>query len=211
MSSDIRIFVRWKEQCVFAGEDVECTITFKNVANPHENLSPSTPIWPSRRRSSHNTLHSMPPMPEYRRSPSTNAPSKSQPLAHGRDRQRRGTEPLNLPATPVLSPKSPLYSPGNGSIAQAARPHQRSISIVSMGSGDVGKSMNQAPHTMPPPRPGYRHNRSASLQYLPRRSEGVQTTRNSGESPSAQQAVVLTLPSFLWRLQAPGRPNSTGS
>ena len=32
MPSDLQVFVKWKEQTVFAGEDVECTITFKNVA-----------------------------------------------------------------------------------------------------------------------------------------------------------------------------------
>ncbi|VBB77382.1 Putative protein of unknown function [Podospora comata] len=33
-SSNIRVFVRWHEQVVFAGEEVKCTITFKNVARP---------------------------------------------------------------------------------------------------------------------------------------------------------------------------------
>ncbi|GJN74177.1 intracellular protein transport protein (Sat1) [Purpureocillium lilacinum] len=30
--SNIRVFVHWAEQTVFAGEDVKCTVTFKNVA-----------------------------------------------------------------------------------------------------------------------------------------------------------------------------------
>src|ERR1700761_9188275 len=33
-SSNIRVFVRWHDQNVFAGEDVKCSITFKNVARP---------------------------------------------------------------------------------------------------------------------------------------------------------------------------------
>ncbi|KAL2160861.1 hypothetical protein VTH06DRAFT_1058, partial [Thermothelomyces fergusii] len=28
--SNIRVFVRWHEQAVFAGEELKCTITFKN-------------------------------------------------------------------------------------------------------------------------------------------------------------------------------------
>ncbi|KAK4181140.1 Rgp1-domain-containing protein [Triangularia setosa] len=36
-SSNIRVFVRWHEQVVFAGEEVKCTITFKNVARPPGN------------------------------------------------------------------------------------------------------------------------------------------------------------------------------
>ncbi|KAM5355558.1 hypothetical protein ACJ41O_002204 [Fusarium nematophilum] len=30
--SNIRVFIRWHDQTVFAGEEVKCTITFKNVA-----------------------------------------------------------------------------------------------------------------------------------------------------------------------------------
>ncbi|KAG7145664.1 hypothetical protein HYQ46_005586 [Verticillium longisporum] len=31
-SSNIRVFIRWDDQIVFAGEEIKCTITFKNVA-----------------------------------------------------------------------------------------------------------------------------------------------------------------------------------
>lgn len=31
---NIRVFIRWHDQTVFAGEEVKCTITFKNVARP---------------------------------------------------------------------------------------------------------------------------------------------------------------------------------
>ncbi|KAK4186087.1 Rgp1-domain-containing protein [Podospora australis] len=40
-SSNIRVFVRWHEQVVFAGEEVKCTITFKNVARTPATLSSS--------------------------------------------------------------------------------------------------------------------------------------------------------------------------
>ncbi|KAI9934930.1 hypothetical protein MW887_000551 [Aspergillus wentii] len=44
MPSDIQVFVRWKDQTIFAGEDVECTITFKNVAesNTESNHGPQS-------------------------------------------------------------------------------------------------------------------------------------------------------------------------
>ncbi|KAF1962969.1 Rgp1-domain-containing protein [Byssothecium circinans] len=42
MSSNIRVFVQWKNPTVFAGEDIECTITFKNIALP--NGSDRSPI-----------------------------------------------------------------------------------------------------------------------------------------------------------------------
>jgi len=48
MPSDIHVVVRFQEQSVFAGEQLRCTITFKNVANLPEPVSPGY----SRRRSS---------------------------------------------------------------------------------------------------------------------------------------------------------------
>ena len=41
MPSDIQIFVRFQDQCVFAGEELRCTITFKNVANTSETATPA--------------------------------------------------------------------------------------------------------------------------------------------------------------------------
>ncbi|KAJ4307181.1 Golgi membrane exchange factor (Ric1p-Rgp1p) subunit [Collariella sp. IMI 366227] len=47
--SNIRVFVRWHEHVVFAGEEVKCTITFKNVARPpgsggeHAEEDPTSP------------------------------------------------------------------------------------------------------------------------------------------------------------------------
>ncbi|KAK5316128.1 Golgi membrane exchange factor (Ric1p-Rgp1p) subunit [Exophiala xenobiotica] len=43
MHSDIHVIVRFHEQSVFAGEELRCTITFKNVANLVEPVSPTTP------------------------------------------------------------------------------------------------------------------------------------------------------------------------
>ncbi|KAK3490606.1 Rgp1-domain-containing protein [Neurospora hispaniola] len=41
-NSNIRVFVRWQDHVVFAGEEVKCTITFKNVARP-PGPPPTTP------------------------------------------------------------------------------------------------------------------------------------------------------------------------
>lgn len=45
-NSNIRVFVNWQDQVVFAGEEVRCTITFKNVApvpGTGNGTGPSTP------------------------------------------------------------------------------------------------------------------------------------------------------------------------
>src|SRR6187551_2705365 len=53
---NIRVFVSWREQTVFAGEDVECRITFKNVA--HAKATPAHLRHPNSDRARQNSpLH----------------------------------------------------------------------------------------------------------------------------------------------------------
>ena len=49
MHSDIHVAVRFHDQSVFAGEELRCTVTFRNVANLAE--EPATPFIHSRRSS----------------------------------------------------------------------------------------------------------------------------------------------------------------
>jgi len=52
MHSDIHVVVRFHEQSVFAGEHLRCTITFRNVANHSEPVTPALPARRSSRRES---------------------------------------------------------------------------------------------------------------------------------------------------------------
>jgi hypothetical protein len=52
MHSDIHVVVRFHEQSVFAGEHLRCTITFRNVANLSEPVTPALPPRRSSRRES---------------------------------------------------------------------------------------------------------------------------------------------------------------
>ncbi|KIW14096.1 hypothetical protein PV08_06877 [Exophiala spinifera] len=52
MHSDIHVIVRFQEQSVFAGEELKCTITFKNVAN----AEPQTPSSGRKRSSRHESI-----------------------------------------------------------------------------------------------------------------------------------------------------------
>ncbi|KAG7135496.1 hypothetical protein HYQ45_006765 [Verticillium longisporum] len=51
-SSNIRVFIRWDDQIVFAGEEIKCTITFKNGTKAREGacagsqLAHYAPGWP---------------------------------------------------------------------------------------------------------------------------------------------------------------------
>lgn len=170
MSSNIRVFVQWKESTVFAGEDIECTITFKNVAVPHGQVNPNP--------SKHNGLapggerqqRKLPPVQ------SSTRPSISRNSSFG-----SGAPPPHLRAhRPALSLTTPSIaserrSPGlpgggfqngsgNGAPANKHK-HQRSLSIISLGA----ETATEANHDRASPRRLRGHARSASLQVVPGR------------------------------------------
>ncbi|KAF2281472.1 Rgp1-domain-containing protein [Westerdykella ornata] len=170
MSSTIRVFVQWKESTVFAGEDIECTITFKNVAVPHGQDSPNA--------SKHNSLapggerqqRKIPPVQ------SSTRPSISRNSSFGSGApppHLRGHRPALSLATPSIAserrspglPNGALHN-GNGDGAPTNRHnHQRSLSIISLGA----ETATEASHDRAPPRRPRGHARSASLQVVPGR------------------------------------------
>lgn len=196
--SDIRVFVTFPESStVFAGEKLECKITFKNVS----------PI-PGANRGVPQLLLQKPTANGY------GLPANGNALGGGKNKGvplqlptglRSGTMSPRLPTgrsssghKPSLSlsvpagpkpPASPLPPPSaNGGIGHK---HKRSISIVSLGSeaGVEGQGRGQgedgfkSPHT-PQGRPARGgHGRSASLHTLPRRSPMLNgPTPNSGKN-----------------------------
>ncbi|KAL2136671.1 hypothetical protein VTI74DRAFT_2403 [Chaetomium olivicolor] len=109
--SNIRVFVRWHEHVVFAGEEVKCTITFKNVARPPGGAGGSS--------SSVSTPTSLKPSSQF---PPTSSPSFSSsrhPATTGGDRSPR-------------HPSSPLH-PGRANLApptaSGARGHRSTLSL----------------------------------------------------------------------------------
>jgi hypothetical protein len=171
-SSSIRVFVKWKEQTVFAGEDIECEITFKNIASvpasnrasPHSNSSPFHP-------------------PGHRKVPSSQA--KGSPLNPHSAQAGRGhrstlslTVPPNSSRSPVVSGSWPSRQPVRTS--RDAGKHKRSVSIISIGANesvaDESASQNGRVERV---RPARGHGRAASLQIVPR-GLGLQS---AGTSP----------------------------
>lgn len=198
--SDIRVFVIFPDSStVFAGEKLECKITFKNVS----------PI-PGANRGVPPQLHIQKPtangygLPTNGNALGGGGKNKGTPLqlpAGLRSgtisprlptgRSSSGHKPslsLSVPAGPK-TPASPLPAPSvNGGIGHK---HKRSISIVSIGSeaGIEGQGRGQvedgfkSPH-IPQGRAAARggHGRSASLHTLPRRSPMPNgSTPNSGK------------------------------
>ncbi|KAH7090440.1 Rgp1-domain-containing protein [Paraphoma chrysanthemicola] len=164
-SSNIRVFVEWKNATVFAGEDIECTITFRNVAPP-EGRDRS----PARKQNGFapggDRTRKLPPVHSSTRpSVSRNSSFVSQnPPAHVRG--HRPALSLNTPSTAGerRSPAPPTAVFGNNTSGQR---HGRSVSIVSLGT-DVATETSRG-GSAATGRPARGHARSGSLQIVPGR------------------------------------------
>ncbi|KAL9115106.1 MAG: hypothetical protein Q9227_000900 [Pyrenula ochraceoflavens] len=216
MPSDIRVFVQWTEPSIFAGEDVECTITFKNVSNPQEVTVQNASTWHSRRQNSISSTQTLPIGSEHRRSPSTSRlQGQYNNSGQQQGRHHRAASSLSIPSTPVVSPRSPALSTGGRSNASSPHIHQRSISIVSLGSGETGRNAVQNARIVPVSRPGNKHNRSASLQVLPRQVENQHGSHFSASLGSSQsqrtQSISTQKDKDAVKLTVPQAPSRRGS
>ena len=159
--------IQWKNNTVFAGEAIECTITFTNTSQPRRSPSPHTrgngsmrDRWKDNLSSS--VIHNASKHPLQR---SSSAITSLQAAARGHKMSLSAGEANGNSKYPPV--------PGDGvSVSKALssedKSHRRSVSIVSLGGDTV-----EAPSARGPPlrqRPGQFHTRAASLQILPKRS-----------------------------------------
>jgi hypothetical protein len=196
--SNIRAFVHWKEPSIYAGEDIECIITFKNVAaypgqDPQEEDDAQTPY-------SNGFFSRAPSAVASRRSSVAQssvqaswAPSFTSSRQVPNGRGHRPALSLNVLSAPSRGGQhsAGLHSaPMPGRTPTSARPakgHGRSLSIMSLGS----EAPSDGRQAMPPPptkRPTRGHGRSASLQITskppPLPSPYVNTGSGSYRHPS---------------------------
>lgn len=146
-AGDIRVFVKWHERTVFAGEEVRCTITFRNVASvpsntPHQRTPRQSPAGlgispgPAGVRTT-SKLQPPPPTPRGHRStmsmtsPRVGAPPQLQAAVAGSEGERRG--------------------------------HRKSVSIVSIGGATAGEDAGDS-HAGRLSRFNRGHGRASSLQ-----------------------------------------------
>ena len=168
--SDIRVSVQWKNPAVFAGEDIECTITFKNIAlarrvNHSPPPSPHTTSHGSHRERWKETLPmrsaNTPASPKHRRSPSL--PGFSQSHA--------GTHKHLLSNNSANGSGKSSVAEFYDSISKPACPghnkHRRSVSIVSI-RGEANEETSRHGHLLNSGRSGHSHARAASLHVMPR-------------------------------------------
>ena len=180
-TSNIRVFVQWAQQTVFAGEDIECEITFKNVAT-----IPDVPrsVYQS------NSFNGFAQGGERQRKTTPLQSSGTQlknttgqnprPPVSGRGHQT--TLSLNVPNSDDFLQRGSAYRSGRqGDAASEPRPHRRSISIVTLGiterAGEESTAIQNVDDRTR--RPSRGHVRASSLQILPRRSG----TNGNGPSP----------------------------
>ncbi|EXJ78437.1 hypothetical protein A1O1_08837 [Capronia coronata CBS 617.96] len=135
MHSDLHVVVRFHDQSVFAGEELRCTITFKNVATLSEPVTPASQTRRTSRRESINQIAAQ-----------VNRTNASPRLGqNGRARNNND----HLPEPPDRHRATASYSPGSPNEHQTRpqRPthqQQRSVSIISVTSpiaaGDLSEN-----------------------------------------------------------------------
>lgn len=164
MPSDIQVFVRFKDESTFAGELIQCIITFKNVASISDNAS-DTNNWQPRGSVATRSIAERSPTDRSRGLSSQN-PRQTAINSHGGRKTsnsgHRTTTSLTMPPTgsSVARPTPP---------SRPSHKHQRSVSILSLGSPNIGNEDIQAAKFPPKSRPTFNHGRSASLQVYPRK------------------------------------------
>lgn len=177
MPSDIKVFVRFKERSVFAGEDVQAKITFRNVASISENATSNTKgsqslDWTARGRAAEHLR------PGGNGGPASQNPRQAAISYHGARKipkiGHRATSSLSIPSTVSSVPRSTSWTGPPGTNSRSIRKHERSVSIISLNSPDVGSEDIQRRSALPGrTRLVIEHGRSTSLQGRAERTDGT--------------------------------------
>jgi len=167
MSDQLRVSVQWKSASIFAGENIECMITFKNASRPNGRRSPS----PGSR------LRGYPPpqerwkgtLPTHQRQHTNGAIGPKPPAASAFGQANLlNQKPRSTVGSPNGAVKQPPSSEGKSNSPRDNK-HRRSLSIVSIGT-DGAEEIPARPLPPGTGRPNNGHARAASLQVLPRRN-----------------------------------------
>ncbi|CAG8956902.1 hypothetical protein HYFRA_00012357 [Hymenoscyphus fraxineus] len=189
--SNIRVFVQWTEQTVFAGEDIECEITFKNIATTtaHTNTSSRTSLHPS--SATGNGIgngiangNGFAPGGDRPRKASVqnNGSASPRPRPPKSQKGHKATLSLNAPVSVHSHRVSDSWNtaPVNG--VKTGNGHSRSVSIISIAASETsttgGSTTANGSSVVDRPGRPRGHSRSASLQIVPRRN-------GAGGPPSA--------------------------
>lgn len=176
--SNIRAYVHFKQPTVYAGEELECVIEFRNIARPAGAERADAPNGGASRDRAALATHSRQSSFAPRivsRAPSTVASTQGGLRGKG----HRPTLSLNVVSGSSRGGNNGTHSQNNsishpGVLASAGgdgRPvkgHGRSLSIMSLGSEAISEGRAPILAAMPGKRPTRAHVRSASLQHPPK-------------------------------------------
>ena len=170
--------MKWKEKAIFAGEDVECTITFKNVApegpKAEKDGLPSSkhvrggsrPVNGVIDGTNYSPAKSFNPFSfgNYRRLASTG--HRTRPTLDRTNRLSVSSQTSHLSLSQSFPPTT--SAGGKRDVPVQGHRHKRSVSIISVGTDATTERKQGSPPFSPRP---WNHARSASLQVAPRRDE----------------------------------------
>lgn len=178
-ASNIRVFVEWADQTVFAGEDVECQITFKNIA--------TAPI-SQRALPQISGSNGFAPAGERLKAPQTSNASVKNHLPSSRGvspttRGHRSTVSLSVPSINGGSPRGEAVPEraGHSKANAGGNQHKRSLSIISMGASEDTANGARSETGELLRRPVRGHGRAASLQIMPGRNGSTDVGPLTGE------------------------------
>ena len=200
--SDIRVSVQWKSASVFAGEDLECIITFQNTSQAHqtsalplqglqdrfsssgrERWKGSLPHHPARSSIGHTRNNSF---------SAADAPAKILSKSHKPGLSLSNAQ-LDTRVNPAIT-STEIKQPGPGD-AQNGK-HRRSVSIVSVtGDPYATQYESKQAQTSTSRRPARNHTRAASLQVLPYRggnNKGGPTSGMARHAPQNNRFELIT-------------------
>lgn len=190
--SNIRVTVRWAEPNVFAGEEVRCRITFRNVAKPappappsveNSNDAASSSSSSSALRQQHARPRQASPLSNSVTPAGLAPPSASRPGA-GAAAQHRSTMSLNVPAGAATARQR------SGTTTGTATPPGTGTGTWAGGgeaSGAGGSSGSSSPQQQPPPTPtqgGRPHRRSISIVSMASSSGTAEEAGHQQASPA---------------------------
>jgi RAB6A-GEF complex partner protein 2 len=187
MPSDIQVFVRFKEQSVFAGEELRSIITFRNVASISDNGSADK----TRKSRGWTALGNA---SEWSRPGGSGGLSSQNPRLAARNSEgtrkttKRGhgtTTSLTIPFAESSVARSASWTASPVNHSTPPHQHQRSVSIISLGSPDVGNEDRQRANFPPRSRPTLNRGRPTSSQMYPK------SIRGNYDAPSSRKPFIL--------------------
>lgn len=182
--SDIQVSVQWKSSTVFAGEELECIITFKNSRQAQKTRNSPSPSSQLRGQGSgrERWKETLPQQGAnksigHTRNSSLSQTDPSQQILKGSGYAAEFNSPTDTRHN--STPNSQQILPSE--TVEKKDKHKRSISIVSLGNDSKPGAKNQGAAVTAYKHNGSGHARAASLQVSSRRSGMAFTGPTSGE------------------------------